>query len=114
VILNDLTLIGDTSAQPVETANAGGRSSAPACFADPAVLAGYMGKSNAFDDCGIVCNDLARRFARKRTMISSRSRSAMPPPSNDKDTDQLSHYIDNAITLLASCEWPTRAEAKTK
>src|SRR5262249_43572693 len=33
------------------------------------------------------------KFARKKTMVSSRNRSAMPP-RNDKDTGQSSHDID--------------------
>src|SRR5262245_29629846 len=37
------------------------------------------------------------RLAHKKTMISSRNRSAMPP-RNDKDTDQSSHAIDNALS----------------
>src|SRR5262249_9450738 len=37
------------------------------------------------------------KFARKKTTISSRNRSAMPP-RNDKDTDQSSHHIDNALS----------------
>src|SRR5215471_17595513 len=37
------------------------------------------------------------KFALKKTMISSRNRSAMPP-RNDKDTDQSSHDIDNALS----------------
>src|SRR6516225_8525781 len=37
------------------------------------------------------------KFARKKTMISSRNRSAMPP-RNDKDTGQSSHDIDNALS----------------
>src|SRR5499433_956114 len=37
------------------------------------------------------------KFARKKSMISSRNRSAMPP-RNDTDTDQSSHDIDNALS----------------
>src|SRR5262245_64671480 len=37
------------------------------------------------------------KFARKKITISSRNRSAMPP-RNDKDTDQSSHDIDNALS----------------
>src|SRR5262245_6385419 len=37
------------------------------------------------------------KFAIKKTMISSRNRSAMPS-RNDKDTDQSSHDIDNALS----------------
>src|SRR5262249_10893074 len=37
------------------------------------------------------------KFALKKTVISSRNRSAMPP-RNDKDTDQSPHNIDNALS----------------
>src|SRR6516162_8548333 len=37
------------------------------------------------------------KFALKKTMISSRNRSTMPP-RHDKDTDQSSHDIDNALS----------------
>src|SRR5262249_50932982 len=37
------------------------------------------------------------KFARKKTTTGPRNRSAMPP-RNDKDTDQSSHDIDNALS----------------
>src|SRR5262245_61954401 len=39
------------------------------------------------------------KFALKKTMISSRNRSAMPP-RHDEDTDQSSHDIDRAFRRI--------------